>query len=74
MLKVLILVCAAAIPRADCHEDTARIVMQGPDATNEIACGMQSQAYFAGTGLELAEEEYLKILCRGQRRTIVSTD
>lgn len=64
MIKVLILVCAATLSRPDCQPETALIVIQGPDAPNEVACALQSQAYFAGSGIELAEGEWLKIVCR----------
>jgi hypothetical protein len=63
MMKVLLLVCAAATPRIDCSESTARIVVQGPDAPNAVVCAMQSQAYFAQTSLHIGEREYLKITC-----------
>ena len=36
---------------------------QGPDARNEMACAVRSQAYFAQTALEIGEQEYLKIMC-----------
>jgi len=64
MLQVLLLVCSTAIPRLECQIDTARTVLVGPDAINEVACAMQSQAYFASSAIELADDEYLKILCR----------
>ncbi len=63
MMKVLLLVCAAATPRFECQENTARVVIQGPDARNEVACALRSQAYIAQTAIELDEAEYLKIKC-----------
>ena len=63
MMKVVILVCAAAIPRLECQEQTARLVVQGPDARNEMACATRSQAYFAETALQVGDSEYLKIKC-----------
>ncbi len=63
--KVILLVCATSVPRGECQIDTAVQVINGPDASNEIACGMRSQAYLAETPIgRLAEDEYLKILCR----------
>lgn len=63
--KVILLVCATSVPRGDCRIETAVQVINGPDAHNEIACGMKSQAYLAETQIgRLAEDEYLKILCR----------
>ena len=63
MMKVVLLVCAATIPRLDCQEQTARLVIQGPDAQNEMMCAVRSQAYFAETAMEVGESEYLKIKC-----------
>ena len=63
MMKVVLLVCAATLARPECQERTARLVVQGPDAANQWACAVRSQAYFAETALEIGEEEYLKILC-----------
>lgn len=63
--KVILLVCATSVPRGECQIDTAAQVIDGPDAGNEIACGLKSQAYLAQTQIGLlAEDEYLKILCR----------
>jgi hypothetical protein len=66
MFKVVLLVCAANITPAECHADTAIHLVNGPDATNEVMCGMQSQAYLAQTwiGRSLADGEYVKIVCR----------
>jgi hypothetical protein len=66
MFKVILLVCAANIAPSDCHPDTALHLLNGPDASNEVMCGMQSQAYLAQTwiGQSLAEGDYVKILCR----------
>jgi hypothetical protein len=66
MFKVILLVCAAHTAPGDCHADTALHLLIGPDASNEVMCGMQSQAYLAQTwiGESLAEGDYVKILCR----------
>ena len=66
MFKVILLVCAAHLAPGDCQPDTALYLLNGPDASNEVMCGMQSQAYLAETwlGRTLAEGEYLKIVCR----------
>lgn len=63
--KVVLLVCAAGLPRADCQTQTALQVVSGPDARNELACGLQSQAFLASSaiGRGLSGNEYLKILC-----------
>ena len=66
MFKVILLICAANLSRGECRIDTARSVLYGPDAKNEIVCGLQSQAYLAATeiGRNLKPGEYLKISCR----------
>ena len=66
MFKVLILVCAATLAPSECKPETALEVVQGPDARNEIACALQSQAYLAQTALgrELRSDEYVKVRCR----------
>ena len=66
MFKVILLVCASSLSRGDCQVETARAVLYGPDARNEIVCGLQSQAYLAATeiGRSLQTGEYLKISCR----------
>ena len=66
MFKVLILVCAAGMAPRDCQAHNALEVVQGPEARNEIACALQSQAYFAQTALgrNLRPGEYVKIRCR----------
>lgn len=63
MFRVIILICSTLQPVVECHPDTAKTVIQGPAAANEIMCGLQSQAYFAALGLELGPDEYLKIRC-----------
>ena len=60
---VVILICASTLARPDCQESTARVVIQGPDAPNEVACALQSQAYLAQSAVEVGEQEYLKIKC-----------
>ncbi len=65
MLKIVILICSIAVPRADCQTDTANDVISGPEATNEVMCGMHGMAYIAGTSLasRQREDEYVKIKC-----------
>ena len=74
MFKVILLVCAANVAPSDCQADTAIHLVNGPDASNEVMCGMQSQAYLAQTwiGQSLAEGEYVKIVCqRGPRERVM---
>jgi hypothetical protein len=64
MLKVVILVCSMQLAPADCQLDTATAVIQGPDASDAVLCGLHGQAYLAITGLATARnDEYLKIRC-----------
>ncbi len=63
MMKVLLLVCAMATPHVQCQESNARVVVQGPDAADASACALRSQAFFAGTAIEIGVTEYLKIKC-----------
>jgi hypothetical protein len=74
MFKVILLVCAANLAPGDCREDTALHLLNGPDASNEVMCGLQSQAYLAQTwiGQSLADGDYLKIICqRGPRERVL---
>jgi hypothetical protein len=75
MFKVVLLVCASTIAPADCQAETAVHLLNGPDASNEVMCGMQSQAYLAQTwiGQSLAEGEYVKVICqRGPRERVLT--
>lgn len=74
MFKVILLVCAANITPANCQSETALYLLNGPDAGNEVMCGMQSQAYLAQTwiGQSLSDGEYLKVVCRrGPRERVL---
>jgi hypothetical protein len=66
MYSIVILACLATIAPRDCTEQTARVVMRGPDAPNSIACGFLGQAFFADSALgkELHADEYIKVVCR----------
>ena len=65
MFKVILLICAVSVQQPDCNIHNAVDVIYGPDADNEITCGMQSQAFLAGTaiGRNLTQEHYAKIRC-----------
>ncbi len=65
MFKVILLVCAASVPRSDCQPNTALQVVLGSDANNAISCLMQSQSSLAGTtiGRTLSKAEYIKVKC-----------
>ena len=69
VMKVLILVCALSLPRTDCQPETARVVLEGPDAGNEIACMLGAQAYLAGSAISVGQDERVKVLCRHSENT-----
>ena len=73
MYKVILLICAVGMHQSDCNVHTALQVIQGPDATDQRGCGMQSQAYLAGSaiGQAMTDREYPKILCQ---RTEIGKD
>jgi hypothetical protein len=72
MFKVLILVCSVALTPDECQADTAVAVIDGPEAPNEVMCGLNGQAYLAGTAMaSKQEDEYVKVTC--SRSTIGRT-
>lgn len=64
MFKVLILVCSITLAPEDCQTDSAVAVINGPDAPNELMCGLNGQAYVATTGIApKTDNQYLKVRC-----------
>ena len=64
MFQVLVLVCAINIMPPDCQTNTAIKKLPGPEAANELECGLYGQAYFAQMGqYTLTKGHYLKIMC-----------
>lgn len=63
MIAVLIFVCSITVAPADCNRATAIDVIAGPEAANEIQCGLHSQAFYAETALGIGPGEYLKVTC-----------
>jgi len=64
MFKILILVCSAALAPEECQTNNASAVIDGPEAQNELMCGLNGQAYLATTAIaEKREDQYLKIRC-----------
>jgi len=64
MFKVLILVCSTALPHGQCQVDTAVSVITGPESPDARLCGLNGQAYLAGTTIgALHEGEYVKLKC-----------
>ncbi len=66
---VYILLCAASTAPGDCDTHSALDVVLGPEAQNEIMCGLQVQEMFAGTAIRPKDGEYVKISCL-RRRTL----
>lgn len=72
MFKVLILVCSTALTPSECQVDSAAAVINGPEAPDARICGLNGQAYLAGTALGARhEDEYVKVKC--SRTTIGKT-
>ncbi|HKN29980.1 MAG TPA: hypothetical protein VJY34_19745 [Roseiarcus sp.] len=66
---VYIFVCAASIAPGDCNTRNAVDVVLGPEANNEIMCGLEAQEMFAKTAILPKNGEYVKISCI-RRRTL----
>src|SRR5271155_94257 len=64
------LLCAASTAPADCDRRTAVDVALGPEASNEIACGLGAREMMAQTAIRPKEGEYSKIACA--RRKVVA--
>ena len=58
---------------SECQINSAIDVISGPEASDEVTCGLYGQAYVAETALAAGrrEDEYLKIQCT--RTTIGKT-
>ena len=69
MMKALLLICALSTPQPDCSVETAIAVIQGPDATSLVECGLHGQAYIAEGALAgyLDGAHYLKIACTSRQ-------
>lgn len=74
MMKTLLLICALSTARADCSIDTAEAVIQGPDTTSLVQCGLHGQAYIAHGAIAgyLDGAHYLKIACTSGQRMAAS--
>ncbi len=60
---VYILLCAASTMPGECDTRNAVDVVLGPDARNEITCGLAAQEMIAQTAITPRHGEYLKISC-----------
>lgn len=66
---VYILLCAASTAPADCDRTNAIDVAIGPQASNELMCGLGAQEMMAQTAIRPKDGEYFKIAC--VRRKVV---
>jgi hypothetical protein len=64
---IYILLCAASTARPDCDTRTAVDVVLGPEANNEIMCGLESEEMLAKTSIQPRDGEYVKIFCARRR-------
>ena len=64
---VYILLCAASTAPGDCDTRSAVDVVLGPEANNEIMCGLEAQEMFAKTSIQPRDGEYVKISCTRRR-------
>ena len=69
---VFIYLCAASTAPADCDRRTAINVVHGPEAPNEIACGLGAQMMMVQTAIRPVDGQYFKITCA--RRKVVADD
>jgi hypothetical protein len=60
---VYILLCAASTAHGDCNTRSAVDVVLGPEAHNEMMCGLVAQEMFATTAIQPKDGEYIKISC-----------
>ena len=67
---VFIYLCAASTEPADCDRRTAIDVALGPQAANELMCGLGAQEMMARTAIRPKDGEYFKIAC--VRRKVVA--
>ena len=63
MVKVVALLCAAMIPRAECTSQNAIDVIQMADATNELVCMRDSMMTLASLAIRAGPDEYWKVVC-----------
>ena len=65
MYKVLILICSLGTSPAECQAYNAVDVIQGPEAFDEVDCGLHGQAYMAqiALGAPHRDDEYVKVSC-----------
>ena len=66
MLSALVLVCS--IHAASCDQGEARMVVRVPEPSAlPFMCLRNGQAYLAGSGLEVGDDEIVKVVCIDKR-------
>jgi hypothetical protein len=66
MLTALVLVCSIHV--APCSADLARMVVRVPERSAlPFLCLRNGQAYLAGSGLEVGEDELVRVICVRER-------
>ena len=66
MLTALVLVCSIHV--APCSADHARMVVRVPERSAlPFLCLRNGQAYLAGSGLEVGEDELVRVICIRER-------
>lgn len=66
MLTALVLVCAIHVTQ--CNADHARMVVRVPErAALPFMCLRNGQAYLAGSGLEVGDDELARVVCIRER-------
>ena len=70
---VFIYLCAASTEPADCDRRTAIDVALGPQAANELMCGLGDQEMMARTAIRPKDGEYFKIACV-HRKVVAGND
>lgn len=66
LVKAVILICAAGLPRSECQPESALAVMVRSEVTSPGLCGLHAQSLLSTSAFadELAEGAYIKVNCR----------
>jgi hypothetical protein len=66
MLTALVLVCS--VHAAACSQDQARMMVRVPERSAlPFMCLRNGQAYLAGSGLEVGDDERVRVICIRER-------
>ena len=63
-MSVLILICSAALSRADCNETSARAHFSF--RSEFVVCGIPANFAWASTGIAPGQDEMVRVICRGR--------